>query len=180
MQPMHASITPATWSSMPSPFPTVARRFSSPAQDSLPPQFSSVAPTQVLQAAGARHTPVIIVLCNGGIVSIDTLIPDANAIIEAFNPVDHGTHALAQSLFGRANRWGKLPVTGGASVPRLVPLDKRAHLGGLFAYRGRAFLKNENEFKSHPRPRNRPFPQNSVPRKLHRADGSSGRGSGQL
>ena len=57
-------------------------------------------------------------LCNGGIVSIDTLIhmganktSNGGAIIEAFNPVDHGTRAVAESIFGGANRWGKLPVT---------------------------------------------------------------------
>eukprot|EP01043_Picozoa_sp_COSAG02_P075852 COSAG02_NODE_15832_length_1138_cov_1.201155_1_plen_215_part_00 len=50
-------------------------------------------------------------LCNGGIVSFDALKDSASAIIEAFNPVDHGTRALAESIFGAENRWGKLPVT---------------------------------------------------------------------
>ena len=67
-----------------------------------------------------RSSPVsfLQVLCNGGIVSIDTLIhmganktSNGGAIIEAFNPVDHGTRAVAESIFGGANRWGKLPVT---------------------------------------------------------------------
>jgi hypothetical protein len=147
---------------------------------------------QVIAAAQKVHAPVILVLCNGGILSVDALIPGSDvrclrlpppphhhhhhthaplphtshrpnlankprhhcrirsftmvelpkllctppkvhngvgvstltlhqmhidvvttlqAIIEAFNPVDHGTKALAESIFGGANRWGKLPVT---------------------------------------------------------------------
>jgi beta-D-xylosidase 4 len=64
---------------------------------------------QVIDAA--RGKPVVLVLCNGGIVSFDALNDSASAIIEAFNPVDHGTRALAESIFGAENRWGKLPVT---------------------------------------------------------------------
>ena len=33
-----------------------------------------------------------------------SLQADSSAIIEAFNPVDHGTKALAESIFGGANR----------------------------------------------------------------------------
>jgi len=65
----------------------------------------------VTAAAAASHVPVVIVLCNGGMVSVDELLPRVPAIVEAFNPVDHGTAALAASLFGAANRWGKLPIT---------------------------------------------------------------------
>ena len=56
-------------------------------------------------------TPVVLVLCSGGVVSFDDLVAPSAAIIEAFNPVDQGTQALADSIFGGENRWGKLPVT---------------------------------------------------------------------
>jgi hypothetical protein len=88
----------------------------------LPGQQESFA-HQVLAAAGGK--PLILVLCNGGILSIDSLttpppvptpapsprplLPDA--IIEAFNPAVMGPRALAESIFGMHNRWGKLPVT---------------------------------------------------------------------
>ena len=49
--------------------------------------------------------------CSGGILSFDSLVSPASALISAFNPVDHGTVALAETLFGAANKWGKLPVT---------------------------------------------------------------------
>jgi len=64
---------------------------------------------QVLTAAGKK--PVVLVLCNGGIVSFDSLVKPASAIVEAFNPAHKGPQALADQLFGKENRWGKLPVT---------------------------------------------------------------------
>jgi len=51
------------------------------------------------------------VLVNGGVLGIDTIINGSGAIIEAFYPSLEGARALADSLFGYQNRWGKLSVT---------------------------------------------------------------------
>lgn len=78
----------------------------------------------------ALNKPTVVVLLNGGIVSIDTLADLAAsgtsskssatldgtnkpAIVEAFYPGVEGARAIARSLFGLPgyNRWGKLPVT---------------------------------------------------------------------
>lgn len=65
----------------------------------------------------ALNKPTVLVLTNGGAVAIDRLMERAQgqtapyAIIEAFNPAVIGAKALAASLFGLENRWGKLPVT---------------------------------------------------------------------
>ena len=79
--------------------------------DTLLPGLQESFALQVFAAAATHSTPVVLVLVNGGVVSIDALVAPAAAIVEAFNPVDHGTRAIAESLFGGANRWGKLPVT---------------------------------------------------------------------
>jgi len=55
--------------------------------------------------------PTIVLLLNGGIISIDNLIGSSSAIIEAFRPSMRGAEAIARSIFGYENRWGKLPVT---------------------------------------------------------------------
>jgi len=55
--------------------------------------------------------PTLLVLVNGGIVSIDNLVSGPQAIVEAFYPSVPGARALAETLFGKHNRWGKLPVT---------------------------------------------------------------------
>lgn len=59
----------------------------------------------------ALGKPVVLVLINGGIVSIDSLVQPCGAIVEAFNPSRRGAEALFLALFGHANRWGRLPVT---------------------------------------------------------------------
>ena len=73
----------------------------------LPGQQTNFA-KQVLAAAKG---PVVVVLVSGGIVSIDELVAPAPAIVDTFNPAQQGPAALAMSLFGLENRWGKLPVT---------------------------------------------------------------------
>jgi beta-D-xylosidase 4 len=57
------------------------------------------------------NKPVVLVLVNGGQVAIDALVDAPMAIVETFNPNGIGGTALAMSLFGMANRWGKLPYT---------------------------------------------------------------------
>jgi xylan 1,4-beta-xylosidase len=59
----------------------------------------------------ALGKPTVIVMINGGMVSIDNIAGKAQAIVEAFNPGLRGAEALFLSLFGEANRWGRLPVT---------------------------------------------------------------------
>jgi hypothetical protein len=55
--------------------------------------------------------PVVMVLCNGGALAIDNLVSGPSAIIEAYNPSVVGPTALAETLFGKHNRWGKLVTT---------------------------------------------------------------------
>jgi len=76
----------------------------------------------------AAGKPTILVLSNGGALAIDHLLgydsnctsegcgslaiefPPPGAVVEAFNPAFEAM-ALASSLFGDENRWGKLPMT---------------------------------------------------------------------
>jgi hypothetical protein len=57
--------------------------------------------------------PTTIVLIGGGALAIDAQLsaqPGPGAIVQAFN-IAFGTPALAASLFGEENRWGKLPIS---------------------------------------------------------------------
>jgi len=55
--------------------------------------------------------PVTVVLLNGGIVAAGKVKDHASAIVEAWYPGFFGARAVARSLLGLTNRWGKLPVT---------------------------------------------------------------------
>ena len=61
--------------------------------------------------------PTILVLVSGGPMAIDGILTykakDSSgfAIVQAFYPSQKGAHALGKTLFGKENRWGKLPIT---------------------------------------------------------------------
>ena len=67
----------------------------------------------------ALNKPTVLVLTNGGALAIDSLAnPRAGqagaapyGILEVFNPAAFGGRAIGESLFGKANRFGKLPIT---------------------------------------------------------------------
>ena len=79
--------------------------------DTLLPGQQTKFALQVLAAAAKKKAPCVVILISGGILSIDELVAPAQAIVDAFNPAQAGPRALADTLFGLQNRWGKLPVT---------------------------------------------------------------------
>ena len=64
-----------------------------------------------MQAVVAANPNTVVVMINGGLISIDELKDSAPAIIEAFMPGVHGGTALAATIFGDNNPGGKMPVT---------------------------------------------------------------------
>jgi beta-glucosidase-like glycosyl hydrolase len=63
----------------------------------------------VLDAALGK--PIVLVMVNGGAISIDGLKERAPSILEAFMPGVHGGTAVAETIFGDNNPGGKLPIT---------------------------------------------------------------------
>eukprot|EP00051_Salpingoeca_urceolata_P030149 m.492197 g.492197 ORF g.492197 m.492197 type:complete len:824 (+) comp31802_c0_seq1:8-2479(+) len=59
----------------------------------------------------ATGKPTVLVMVNGGIIAIDDLKEKSPAILEAFMPGVHGAQAIAETVFGKNNPGGKLPVT---------------------------------------------------------------------
>lgn len=76
--------------------------------DTGPPGLQAAFGAQVL----AKGKPVVLVMAGRGILAIDdtALLGGCAAIVEAFAP-GHTAMALAETLFGLHNRWGKMPVT---------------------------------------------------------------------
>jgi beta-glucosidase len=60
--------------------------------------------------------PIVLVLINGRPLSITSILPYVNAVIEAWFPGEEGGNAIADVIFGDANPSGRLPV----SVPKTV------------------------------------------------------------
>ena len=73
----------------------------------------SLGVTQIALAKAvlALKIPTVIVMINGGTISLDDLADDAGAILEAWMPGLQGGTAIAETLLGHNNPGGKLPVT---------------------------------------------------------------------
>ena len=73
----------------------------------------------LLEAVAATGKPLVVVLMNGSALSVAWAQQHANAILEAWYPGEAGGQAIAETLSGKNNPGGRLPVTFYASVDQL-------------------------------------------------------------
>jgi beta-glucosidase len=78
---------------------------------------------QLLEAVYATGTPVVLVLINGSMISINWADENIPAILEAWYPGQAGGTAVANALFGLYNPGGRLPVTFYRSIEDLPRFD---------------------------------------------------------
>jgi len=78
---------------------------------------------QLIQTLQAQGLPLVVVLINGGSVSIEWVKDNIPGIVEAGYPGENGGKAIAEVLFGDYNPGGKLAYTiYPENYPDLVPL----------------------------------------------------------
>ena len=78
---------------------------------------------QLFDAVAGTGKPVIVVLMNGGALSINKLQEKAAAIILAGYPGQQGGNAVADVLFGDFNPAGRLPVTYYKSIDQIPAFE---------------------------------------------------------
>ncbi|MBN2633133.1 MAG: glycoside hydrolase family 3 C-terminal domain-containing protein [Bacteroidales bacterium] len=78
---------------------------------------------QLLEAVTATGKPVIVVLMNGGALSVNKAQEKASAILLAGYPGQQGGNAVADVLFGDCNPAGRLPVTYYKSVDQIPAFE---------------------------------------------------------
>ncbi len=78
---------------------------------------------QLLDAVVATGKPVIVVLANGGAMSVNSAQQKAAAILLAGYGGQQGGNAVADVLFGDYNPAGRLPVTYYKSVDQIPPFE---------------------------------------------------------
>jgi len=66
---------------------------------------------KLADAVLSANSNTVLLLINGGMISIDHFKESAPAILECFMPGVHGGTAMAATIFGDNNPGGKLPVT---------------------------------------------------------------------
>lgn len=73
----------------------------------------------LLEAVAATGVPVVLVLQNGRPLTIDWAAQKIPAILEAWYPGEFGGRAIAETIFGDHNPFGRLPITFPQAVGQL-------------------------------------------------------------
>jgi beta-glucosidase len=89
---------------------------------------------ELLEAVAATGKPLVVVLTNGSALGVNWAKEHANAILEAWYPGEEGGAAVAETLSGRNNPGGRLPVTFYKDVSQLPPFEDYAMKGRTYRY----------------------------------------------
>jgi beta-glucosidase len=89
---------------------------------------------ELLEAVATAGKPLIVVLTNGSALGVNWAKDHANAILDAFYPGEEGGTAVAQTLSGKNNPGGRLPVTFYKDVSQLPPFEDYAMKGRTYRY----------------------------------------------
>src|SRR6185295_11882269 len=65
----------------------------------------------LVEAVAATGKPMAVVLMNGSALAVNWINQHANAVVEAWYPGEEGGAAVAETLSGKNNPAGRLPVT---------------------------------------------------------------------
>ena len=89
---------------------------------------------ELLEAVATAGKPLIVVLTNGSALGVNWAKDHANAILDAFYPGEEGGAAVAETLSGKNNPAGRLPVTFYKDVSQLPPFEDYAMKGRTYRY----------------------------------------------
>ena len=89
---------------------------------------------QLLRALSATGKPLVVVLMNGSALAIPAVQQSAAAILEAWYPGESGAQAIAETLSGRNNPAGRLPITFYSSLDQLPSFDDYSMSNRTYRY----------------------------------------------
>ena len=89
---------------------------------------------ELLQALTATGKPVILVLANGSALAVNWAAQHVNAILESWYAGEEGGAAIAETLSGKNNPAGRLPVTFYTGVEQLPPFENYAMKARTYRY----------------------------------------------
>jgi beta-glucosidase len=89
---------------------------------------------ELLEAVTATGKPVVLVLANGSALAVNWAREHANAILESWYAGEEGGAAIAETLSGKNNPAGRLPVTFYTGVEQLPPFEDYAMKGRTYRY----------------------------------------------
>jgi beta-glucosidase len=89
---------------------------------------------QMLEQVAATGKPLVVVLLNGSALATNWAQEHANAILEAWYPGQAGPQAIADTLVGKNNPAGRLPVTFYTSLEELPPFTDYSMQNRTYRY----------------------------------------------
>ncbi len=89
---------------------------------------------ELLEALAATGKPLVVVLTNGSALGVNWAKEHANAIVDAWYPGEEGGAAVAETLSGKNNPAGRLPVTFYKDVSQLPAFEDYAMKGRTYRY----------------------------------------------
>jgi beta-glucosidase len=89
---------------------------------------------QMLQQLAATGKPVVVVLLNGSALAVNWAQEHANAILEAWYPGEAGGRAIGETLTGKNNPSGSLPLTFYTSLDELPPFTDYSMKNRTYRY----------------------------------------------
>jgi beta-glucosidase len=88
----------------------------------------------LIEAVAAAGKPLVIVLMNGSALAVNWASEHANAILEAWYSGEEGGAAIAETLSGKNNPAGRLPVTFYTGVSQLPNFEDYSMEGRTYRY----------------------------------------------
>ena len=88
----------------------------------------------LLESVTATGKPVVLVLANGSALAVNWAGEHANAILESWYAGEEGGAAIAETLSGKNNPAGRLPVTFYTGVEQLPPFEDYGMKGRTYRY----------------------------------------------
>ena len=78
--------------------------------------------------------PIVVILLNGSALAVNWANQHAAAILEAWYPGEAGAKAIADTLVGRNNPGGRLPVTFYKSIDQLPGFEDYSMVNRTYRY----------------------------------------------
>jgi beta-glucosidase len=88
----------------------------------------------LLEAVAATGKPLVVVLMNGSALAVNWAQQHANAILEAWYPGEAGGEAIAETLDGKNNPAGRLPVTFYRDIDQIPAFEDYSMKGRTYRY----------------------------------------------
>jgi beta-glucosidase len=88
----------------------------------------------LVEAMAATGKPLAVVLMNGSALSVNWINEHANAVLEAWYPGEEGGAAVAETLSGKNNPAGRLPVTFYTGVSQLPNFEDYGMANRTYRY----------------------------------------------